>query len=188
MGRPPFPNPAATKTLQLRRCQGSALRITSREHRNLLRRQQASSCGLRTRRHFHRAVRVTFSRCYNSSHSISSHSRSASASHRVSKMDLRVLLIDIPDRWHMLTVHRRRGRDQESSLRADPARKVRSPHFPHLTSGQTGGMCLIERRHKTDPEEFYQGSHFKYKRGLARKPKKWETEYNEDRPIWRSMG
>jgi len=45
----PFPNPAPTKTLQLRRCQGSALRITSREHRDLPRRQQASSCGLTTR-------------------------------------------------------------------------------------------------------------------------------------------
>src|SRR5260370_7025218 len=66
MGRPPFPNPAPTKTLQLRRCQGAALRIPSRKHRDLLRRKQASSCGLTRGCHFHRAVKVTFSRCYNS--------------------------------------------------------------------------------------------------------------------------
>src|SRR5258708_1149994 len=66
MGRPPFPNPAPTKTLQLRRCQGAALRIPSRKHRNLLRRQQASSCALTRGGHFHRAVKVTFSRCYTS--------------------------------------------------------------------------------------------------------------------------
>src|SRR5216683_1795139 len=65
MGRPPFPNPAPTKTLQLRRCQGAALRIPSRKHRDLLRRKQASSCGLTRGCHFHRAVKVTFSRCYN---------------------------------------------------------------------------------------------------------------------------
>src|SRR6266852_4555705 len=40
MGRPPFPNPAPTKTFQLRRCQGAALRIPSRKHRDLLRSQQ----------------------------------------------------------------------------------------------------------------------------------------------------
>jgi transposase InsO family protein len=40
----------------------------------------------------------------------------------------------------------------------------------------------VERSHKTDSEEFYQGRHFKHKRNLARKLKKWETEYNEDRP------
>jgi hypothetical protein len=41
MGRPPFPNPAPIKTLQLRRCQGSVVPITSRNHRDLLRRRQA---------------------------------------------------------------------------------------------------------------------------------------------------
>jgi transposase InsO family protein len=40
----------------------------------------------------------------------------------------------------------------------------------------------VERSHKTDSQEFYQGRHFKHKRELARKLKRWETEYNEDRP------
>jgi len=39
----------------------------------------------------------------------------------------------------------------------------------------------VERSHKSDSEEFYQRRHFKHKRDLARKLKKWETEYNEDR-------
>ena len=40
----------------------------------------------------------------------------------------------------------------------------------------------VERSHKTDSQEFYQGRHFRHKRDLARKLKRWETEYNEDRP------
>jgi transposase InsO family protein len=40
----------------------------------------------------------------------------------------------------------------------------------------------VERSHKTDSQEFYQGRRFKHKRDLVRKLKKWETEYNEDRP------
>jgi transposase InsO family protein len=40
----------------------------------------------------------------------------------------------------------------------------------------------VERSHKTDSQEFYQGRHFKHKRDLARKLKRWETEYHEDRP------
>jgi transposase InsO family protein len=40
----------------------------------------------------------------------------------------------------------------------------------------------VERSHKTDSQEFYQGRHFRHKRDLARKQKRWETEYNEDRP------
>ncbi len=41
---------------------------------------------------------------------------------------------------------------------------------------------VYEQSHKTDSQEFYQGRHFKHKRDLARKLKRWETEYNEDRP------
>jgi transposase InsO family protein len=40
----------------------------------------------------------------------------------------------------------------------------------------------VERSHKTDSEEFYQGRHFKHKKDLVRKLKRWEAEYNEDRP------
>jgi transposase InsO family protein len=40
----------------------------------------------------------------------------------------------------------------------------------------------VERSHKTDSQEFYQGRHFKHRRDLARKLKRWETEYNGDRP------
>jgi transposase InsO family protein len=40
----------------------------------------------------------------------------------------------------------------------------------------------VERSHKTDSEEFYRGKVFKHKRDLARKLKRWEAEYNEDRP------
>jgi transposase InsO family protein len=39
----------------------------------------------------------------------------------------------------------------------------------------------ISHKH-IDSQEFYQGKHFKHKRDLARKLKRWETEYNEDRP------
>jgi transposase InsO family protein len=44
------------------------------------------------------------------------------------------------------------------------------------------GNGKVERSHKTDSQELYQGRHFKHKRDLARKLKKWETEYSEDRP------
>ena len=40
----------------------------------------------------------------------------------------------------------------------------------------------VERSHKTDSEEFYRGKHFRHKKDLARKLKRWEAEYNEDRP------
>lgn len=40
----------------------------------------------------------------------------------------------------------------------------------------------VERSHKTDSQEFYQGRHFKHKRDLVRKLKRWEAEYNQDRP------
>ena len=40
----------------------------------------------------------------------------------------------------------------------------------------------VERSHKTDAEEFYRGKTFHNKRDLARKLKRWEQEYNEDRP------
>jgi transposase InsO family protein len=40
----------------------------------------------------------------------------------------------------------------------------------------------VERSHKTDSEEFYRGRTFRHKKDLARKLKRWEAEYNEDRP------
>ena len=46
----------------------------------------------------------------------------------------------------------------------------------------------VEPSHKTDSQEFYQGRHFKHKRDLARKLKRWETEYNEDRPYLALQG
>src|ERR1700691_55308 len=52
----------------------------------------------------------------------------------------------------------------------------------HIPPGCPEVNGKVERSHKTDSEEFYQGRHFKHKRDLARKLKRWETEYNEDRP------
>jgi transposase InsO family protein len=43
-------------------------------------------------------------------------------------------------------------------------------------------MAKVERSHKTDSEEFYRGRNFRHKKDLARKLKRWEVEYNEDRP------
>jgi transposase InsO family protein len=40
----------------------------------------------------------------------------------------------------------------------------------------------VVRSHKTDSEEFYRGRRFRHKKDLARKMKRWEAEYNEDRP------
>jgi transposase InsO family protein len=40
----------------------------------------------------------------------------------------------------------------------------------------------VERSHKTDSEEFYRGRYFRRKKDLTRRLKKWEAEYNEDRP------
>jgi transposase InsO family protein len=40
----------------------------------------------------------------------------------------------------------------------------------------------VERSHKTDAEEFYRGKYFRHRKDLARKLKRWESEYNEDRP------
>jgi transposase InsO family protein len=40
----------------------------------------------------------------------------------------------------------------------------------------------VKRSHKTDSEEFYRGGHFRHHKDLARKLKRWEAEYNEDRP------
>jgi transposase InsO family protein len=52
----------------------------------------------------------------------------------------------------------------------------------HIPPGCPEVNGKVERSHKTDSEEFYQGRHFKQKRDLARKLKNWETEYNQDRP------
>jgi transposase InsO family protein len=40
----------------------------------------------------------------------------------------------------------------------------------------------VERSHKTDQQEFYQGNQFRSRQQLARKLKRWEKEYNERRP------
>jgi transposase InsO family protein len=40
----------------------------------------------------------------------------------------------------------------------------------------------VERSHKTDQQEFYEGKQFRSRKQLARKLKRWETEYNERRP------
>jgi len=52
----------------------------------------------------------------------------------------------------------------------------------HIPPGCPEVNGKVERSHKTDSQEFYQGRHFKHKRDLARKLRRWETEYNEDRP------
>jgi transposase InsO family protein len=52
----------------------------------------------------------------------------------------------------------------------------------HIPPGCPEVNGKVERSHKTDSQEFYQGRHFKHKRDLARKLKRGETEYNEDRP------
>jgi transposase InsO family protein len=53
-------------------------------------------------------------------------------------------------------------------------------HLSDLGCPEVNGK--VERSHKTDSQEFYQGRYFKHKKDLARKLKRWETEYNEDRP------
>ncbi len=40
----------------------------------------------------------------------------------------------------------------------------------------------VERSHETDSEEFYRGRSFKNKKDLSRKLKRWEAQYNGDRP------
>jgi transposase InsO family protein len=52
----------------------------------------------------------------------------------------------------------------------------------HIPPGCPEVIGKVERSHKTDSQEFYQGRHFRHKTDLARKLKRWETEYNEDRP------
>jgi transposase InsO family protein len=52
----------------------------------------------------------------------------------------------------------------------------------HIPPGCPEVNGKVERSHKTDAQEFYQGRRFHNKRDLARKLKRWETEYNERRP------
>jgi transposase InsO family protein len=52
----------------------------------------------------------------------------------------------------------------------------------HIPPGCPEVNGKVERSHKTDSEEFYRGKHFRHKKDLARKLKRWEAEYNEDRP------
>ncbi|MCI0717871.1 MAG: IS481 family transposase [Acidobacteria bacterium] len=52
-------------------------------------------------------------------------------------------------------------------------------HIPPASPEVNG---KVERSHKTDEEEFYRGKHFRNRKQLARKLKRWEKEYNEQRP------
>ncbi|PYT63725.1 MAG: IS481 family transposase [Acidobacteria bacterium] len=52
----------------------------------------------------------------------------------------------------------------------------------HIPPGRPEANGKVERSHKTDSEEFYRGKYFRHKKDLTRKLKKWEAEYNEDRP------
>jgi transposase InsO family protein len=51
----------------------------------------------------------------------------------------------------------------------------------HIPTGCPEVNGKVERSHKTDSQEIYRRMHIKHKRDLARKLKKWETKYNEDR-------
>ena len=52
-------------------------------------------------------------------------------------------------------------------------------HIPPASPEVNG---KVERSHKTDAEEFYRGKRFATRKHLARKLKRWEKEYNEQRP------
>jgi transposase InsO family protein len=52
-------------------------------------------------------------------------------------------------------------------------------HIPPASPEVNG---KVERSHKTDQEEFYQGKQFRSRKQLARKLKCWEKEYNKRRP------
>jgi transposase InsO family protein len=52
----------------------------------------------------------------------------------------------------------------------------------HIPPGCPEINGKVERSHKTDPEEFYRGRTFQNRRDLACKLKRWEKEYNEERP------
>ena len=52
----------------------------------------------------------------------------------------------------------------------------------HIPPGCPEVNGKVERSHKTDAEEFYRDRKFHNRRDLARKLKRWETEYNERRP------
>jgi transposase InsO family protein len=52
----------------------------------------------------------------------------------------------------------------------------------HIPPGYPEVNGKVERSHKTDAEEFYQGRQFRSRKELVRKLKRWEKEYNEDRP------
>jgi transposase InsO family protein len=52
----------------------------------------------------------------------------------------------------------------------------------HIPPGCPEANGKVERSHKTDSEEFYRGRSFKNKKDLSRKLKRWETQYNGDRP------
>ncbi len=52
-------------------------------------------------------------------------------------------------------------------------------HIPPASPEVNG---RVERSHKTDAEEFYGGKQFGSRKQLAGKLRKWEKEYNEQRP------
>jgi transposase InsO family protein len=62
---------------------------------------------------------------------------------------------------------------------------LRIAHY-HIPPGRPEVNGKVERSHKTDSEEFYRRKHFRHKKDLARKLKRWEIEYNEDRPALHS--
>src|SRR5713101_1507491 len=52
----------------------------------------------------------------------------------------------------------------------------------HIPPGCPEVNGKVERSHKTDAEEFYRGRCFRNKKDLSRKLKRWEAQYNGDRP------
>lgn len=52
----------------------------------------------------------------------------------------------------------------------------------HIPPGCPEVNGKVERSHKTDAEEFYREKRFRNRKDLAQKLRRWEKEYNEDRP------
>lgn len=101
------------------------------------------------------------------------------------------LLIDIPDRWGILTAHRRRFGMKNPVYEQIRARKVKARlrmlQHAQRVSGNVSQTCrffgvsralfyIWKKRYKK------RGRHFRHKKDLARKLNRWEAEYNEDRP------
>jgi len=64
----------------------------------------------------------------------------------------------------------------------DPSLTRRSLHFPAVSVVHPHRLFPCRCGEATRPiRKSYEGRYFKHKKNLARKPKRWETEYNEDR-------